>query len=117
MKPVWQTVVHVSTNTGDCLVESRRGNSYPVQLNNVPDVQVGDKALVSKAIDGSWIILRVKKENNSQHLDISDFPRDDDGNLNWIEYHKYLSIIERMREPERIRFDNHLREAFKGEVM
>lgn len=109
---VWQTVTHISEKTGDCLVQSTRGNSYPVQMNNFSGIEVGDKVQVTKSLSGRWIIINVN--HYPEHLDITDFPRDADNNLNWVEYGKYLEVIKDMRPPERVRFDNYLREQWEG---
>ena len=111
---VWQTVVHISPETGDCLVQNRHGNSYPVQLNRfIKTIEPGDKVQVTKTLSGEWIIIDVD-HHYPEHLDISDFPRDENNDLNWIAYHQYLDVIKDMRTPERVRFDKYLKEQWRG---
>lgn len=111
MIPIRQTIHHIEPN-GDCLVISQKGNIYPVKTNPyVKHMEVGDIALVTKNIKGEWSIVDVENKY-PRHLDITEFPKTDSNDLNWIEYQKYLKIIEDMREPERVRFDNHLRKVF-----
>ena len=107
MKPVWQTVIDVS-DCGTCLVESTKGNTYPCSINSyVKNIEVGDQALVSRSLSGEWVVIDIERKY-PPHLDISEFPRDADNCLNWIEYCKYLDVIEDMKPSERVRFDNHL---------
>ena len=110
---VWQTVVDVS-DCGTCLVQSHKGNVYPAGINRLnKSIEVGDKVQVTKSLSGEWIVIDVD-HHYPEHLDITEFPRDADNNLNWVEYGKYLKIIEDMREPERVRFDNYLKEQWEA---
>ena len=109
MKPVYQTVVDVQEDYGTCLVESSKGNVYPCGINRLnKNIKVGDKVQVTRSLSGEWIVVDVT-HNYPPHLDITEFPRDEDGCLNWTEYCKYLDVIENMKPSERVRFDNHLR--------
>ena len=112
MKPVWQTVTDVS-DCGTCLVESTKGNTYPCTINPyVKNIEIGDQALVSRSLSGEWVVIDIERKYPKQ-LDITDFPKDENNCLNWVEYHKYLDVIKGMSERERVEFDNHLKKVFK----
>ena len=115
MRPVWQTVVNVDTDNGTCMVKSSRGNIYPVELNRLTNVEVGDEALVMKSFRGDWIMVDVEKKYPAP-LTVHDFPRDSNGDLNIIEHCKYLKVIEDMSESKRVRFDEYLKSKFGCEV-
>ena len=115
MRPVWQTVVNVDTDNGTCMVKSSRGNIYPVELNRLTNVEVGDEALVMKSFRGDWIMVDVEKKYPAP-LTVHDFPRDEHGDLNIIEHCKYLKVIEDMSESKRVRFDEYLRKKYGCEV-
>lgn len=113
MKPVWQSVIDVS-DCGTCLVESAKGNTYPCTINPyVKNIEVGDQALVSRSLSGEWVVIDIERKY-PKHLDISEFPRDENNNLNWIAYCQYLDVIKDMRTPERVRFDNHLKAQWEA---
>ena len=62
MNPVWQTVINIDEPNGTCMVESAKGNRYPVELNRLCNVEVGDDALVTKDLSGSWIMVDISKK-------------------------------------------------------
>ena len=115
MRPVWQTVVNVDADNGTCMVESSKGNRYPVELNRLTNVEVGDQALVMKSFRGDWIMVDVEKKYPAP-LTVHDFPRDSNGDLNIIEHCKYLKVIEDMSESKRVRFDEYLKKKYGCEV-
>ena len=115
MKPIWQTVINVDTDNGTCMVESARGNRYPVELNRLCNVEVGDNALVMKSFRGNWIMVDIEKKYPAP-LTVHDFPRDSNGDLNVIEHCKYLKLIEDMPESKRVRFDQYLRNKYGDET-
>lgn len=51
----------------------------------------------------------------SKRLDISEFPRLDGGDLNWIEFYKYWAIAEDLDERTESEFNDHLRNVFRTE--
>lgn len=111
MKPVYQTVVNVDYDNATCLVKSRK-NIYPADINRLnKTIKVGDEALVTKAVDGSWIVIDVEPKY-PKPLDVVEFPRDENNCLNIVEHCKYLKLIEDMSESERVRFDNMLLRKF-----
>lgn len=116
MRPVWQEVINVDTDNGTCLVKSSRGNMYPVELNRLTNVEVGDNALVTKDLSGSWIMVDIEKKYPAP-LTVYDFPRDNNGDLNLIEHCKYLKLIEDMSESKRVRFDEYLRAKYGNETL
>ena len=75
MNPVWQTVINIDEPNGTCMVESAKGNRYPVELNRLCNVEVGDDALVTKDLSGSWIMVDISKKDPAP-LDVTEFPRD-----------------------------------------
>ena len=115
MKPVWQTVITVDESNGTCMVESAKGTRYPVELNRLCNVEVGDNALVIKSFRGNWIMVDIEKKYPAP-LTVYDFPRDSNGDLNVIEHCKYLKLIEGMSESKRVRFDQYLRNKYGCET-
>ena len=111
MKPIRQEVHYVDDDC--CMVKSSQGNIYPVDLNHYcKSINVGDTALVVKGLSGEWLLVDVENKYPRQ-LDITEFPKDENNCLNWVEYHKYLDVIKGMSERERVEFDNHLKKVFK----
>ena len=112
MKPVYQTVVNVQKEYGTCLVKSAKGKIYPAEINRLnKTIKVNDKALVTKAIDGSWIVIDVEPKH-PKPLDVTEFPRDNNNCLNIVQHCKYLEVIRNMSESERVDFDNMLLRKF-----
>ncbi len=111
MKPIWQSVITVDTDNGICMVESSKGNRYPVELNRLTNVEVGDEALVTKSLGGEWIMVDISKKY-PRPLDVTEFPRDNNGCLNVVEHCKYLNLIKDLSDKERVEFDNHLLRHF-----
>lgn len=111
MKPIWQSVITVDTDNGICMVESSKGNRYPVELNRLTNVEVGDEALVTKSLGGEWIMVDISKKY-PRPLDVTEFPRDNDNCLNVVEHCKYLNLIKDLSDKERVEFDNHLLRHF-----
>ena len=112
MNPVYQTVVNVDYDNATCMVKSSKNNIYPADINRLnKTINVGDEALVTKALDGSWIVIDVNHKHPRQ-LDVTEFPRDENNCLNIVEHCKYLKLIEDMSESERVRFDNMLLRKF-----
>jgi len=115
MKPVYQTVVNVDYDNATCMVQSRK-NIYPADINRLnKTINVGDEALVTKALDGTWIVIDVDPKYPAP-LTVHDFPRDEHGDLNVIEHCKYLKLIEDMPESKRVRFDQYLRKKYGCET-
>lgn len=114
MEPIKQTIHLVDQDNGMCMVMSGKGNLYPVSLNHYcKEINPGDTALVVKsAVSKEWLLVDVENKY-PRHLDITEFPKDENNCLNWVEYHKYLDIIKDMPERERVEFDNHLKKVFK----
>lgn len=109
MKPIAQEIVNIQTQYNTCMVKSSKGNIYPVDLNHYcKNIEVGDIALVTKSINGEWLLVDVENKH-TEPLDITDFPRDNDGCLNWIAYCQYLDAIEDMSVSKRMEFDNYLK--------
>ena len=48
-------------------------------------------------------------------LDITEFPRTDTWDLNWVEYYKYRAIIDDLDEKTASDFNDHLRKVFREE--
>lgn len=111
MKPIWQSVITVDTDNGICIVESSKGNRYPVELNRLTNVEVGDEALVTKSLGGEWIMVDISKKY-PRPLDVTEFPRDENNCLNVVEHCKYLNLIKDLSDKERVEFDNHLLRHF-----
>ena len=112
MKPVYQTVVTVDMDNATCMVKSSRGNIYPADINRLnKSINVGDEALVTKALDGSWIVIDIEHKYPAP-LDVVEFPRDENNCLDIIAHSQYLQIIEGKSESERVRFDNMLLRKF-----
>lgn len=108
---VWQTVIDVSDH-GTCLVKNSKGQSYPAGINRLnKTIAVGDEALVTKSLSGEWIVIDVDHKT-PRHLDITEFPKDEDNHLNWTAYFKYLKVIEDMPSNKRVNFDNYLRKKW-----
>lgn len=114
MRIIKQTIVNIDPEHGTCMVESARGNRYPVELNRLTNAEVGDQALVTKSL-GRWIMVDVEKKYPAP-LTVHDFPRDSNGDLNVIEHCKYLKLIEDMPESKRVRFDQYLRNKYGDET-
>ena len=115
MRVIKQTIVNVDPDNGTCMVESARGNRYPVELNRLTNAEVGDQALVTKSLSGKWTMVDVEKKYPAP-LSVTDFPRDEHGDLDVIEHCKYLKLIEGMTESKRVRFDQYLRKKYGNET-
>ena len=112
MKPIQQTIVNVDLSHNTVMVESAKGNRYPVSLNHYcKTINVGDEALVTKSLNGDWILIDVEPKY-PRPLDVTEFPRDNNGCLNIVEHCKYLKLIESMPESKRVALDNHLIRTF-----
>lgn len=112
MKPIYQTVHLVDPEHNMVMVMSGKGNIYPVDMNHYcKSINVGDEALVTKSLNGDWILVDVEPKY-PRPLDVTEFPRDENNCLNVVEYGKYQDIIEDMTEAERVAFDNHLLKNF-----
>ena len=112
MKPIKQTILGVDKSSNTVLVQSKKGNCYNVDLNHYcKDINVGDTALVVKSnVSREWLMVDVEPQKPTVYkpLDVTDFPRDNNGDLNIVEHGKYLQIIEDMPESEKRDFDNYL---------
>ena len=116
MNPVYQTVVNVDYDNATCMVKSSKNNIYPADINRLnKTINVGDEALVTKGLDGVWVVVDVKSKYPAP-LTVHDFPRDSNGDLNVIEHCKYLKLIEDMPESKRVRFDQYLRNKYGDET-
>ncbi|WP_296798790.1 hypothetical protein [uncultured Methanobrevibacter sp.] len=51
----------------------------------------------------------------NKRLDITEFPRTDTNDLNWIEFYKYWAIVEDLDEKTESEFNAHLRKVFRDE--
>lgn len=51
----------------------------------------------------------------SERLDITEFPRLEGGDLNWVEFYKYWAIVEDLDEKKESEFNDHLRKVFRNE--
>ena len=51
----------------------------------------------------------------SRTLDIVEFPRTKNDDLNYVEYYKYLAIVEDLDDKTASTFNNHLRKVFNSE--
>ena len=112
MKPVYQTVVTVDLDNATCMVKSSKNNIYPADINRLNKyINVGDEALVTKAVDGSWIVIDVEPKY-PKPLDVCEFPRDENNCLDIVAHSQYLQIIEGKSESERVEFDNMLLRKF-----
>lgn len=112
MNPVYQTVVNVDMDNATCMVKSARGNIYPAEINRLnKTIAVNDEALVTKAMDGNWIVIDVKSKYPAP-LDVVEFPRDENNCLDIVAHSQYLQIIEGKSESERVDFDNMLLRKF-----
>ena len=102
---VTQKVHHLSPEEGKVFLESRLGTVYPVDINHyIKSLEPGDTVVVEM---GTWKILDIQQQTVPM-LDITEFPRTKNGDLNHIAYLQYLKAIEEMRESDRIRFDEYL---------
>ena len=116
MKPTYQTVVNVDIDNATCMVKSSRGNIYPADINRLnKTINVGDEALVTKALDGSWIVIDIEpKYPYSNPLDITQFPRTESNDLNHVEYYRYRKIFDGLRsDRERNEMNTFLIDLFK----
>ena len=112
MKPTYQTVVNVDLDNATCMVKSARGNIYPADINRLnKTIAVNDEALVTKGLDGRWVVVDVKSKYPAP-LDVVEFPRDNNNCLNIVQHCKYLEVIQDMSESERVEYDNHLLKLF-----
>ena len=112
MNPVYQTVVNVDMDNATCMVKSARGNIYPAKINRLnKTIAVNDEALVTKGLDGGWVVVDVEPKY-PRPLDVTEFPRDNNGCLNVVEHCKYLNLIKDLSDKERVEFDNHLLRHF-----
>jgi len=112
MNPVYQTVVNVDYDNATCMVKSSKNNIYPADINRLnKTINVGDGALVTKALDGTWIVIDVDPKY-PKPLDVTEFPRDENNCLDIIAHSQYLQIIEGKSESERVDFDNMLLRKF-----
>lgn len=112
MNPVYQTVVNVDIDNATCMVKSARGNIYPADINRLnKTIAVNDEALVTKGLDGVWVVVDVKSKYPAP-LDVTEFPRDENNCLDIIAHNQYLQIIEGKSESERVDFDNMLLRKF-----
>ena len=112
MNPVYQTVVNVDMDNATCMVKSARGNIYPADINRLnKTIAVNDEALVTKGLDGVWVVVDVKSKYPAP-LDVCEFPRDENNCLDIIAHNQYLQIIEGKSESERVDFDNMLLRKF-----
>ena len=112
MNPVYQTVVNVDIDNATCMVKSARGNIYPADINRLnKTIAVNDEALVTKGLDGGWVVVDVKSKYPAP-LDVTEFPRDENNCLDIVAHSQYLQIIEGKSESERVDFDNMLLRKF-----
>ena len=112
MKPVKQQIILVDQTHNTIMVESAKGNRYNVDLNHYcGDINVGDTALVTKDLSGSWIMVDISKKYPAP-LDVCEFPRDENNCLDIVAHSQYLQIIDGKSESERVDFDNHLLRKF-----
>ena len=112
MNPVYQTVVNVDIDNATCMVKSARGNIYPADINRLnKTISVNDEALVTKGLDGGWVVVDVKSKYPAP-LDVCEFPRDENNCLDIVAHSQYLQIIEGKSESERVDFDNMLLRKF-----
>ena len=112
MNPVYQTVVNVDMDNATCMVKSARGNIYPAEINRLnKTIAVNDEALVTKGLDGGWVVVDVKSKYPAP-LDVTEFPRDENNCLDIVAHSQYLQIIEGKSESERVDFDNMLLRKF-----
>ena len=112
MNPVYQTVVNVDMDNATCMVKSARGNIYPAEINRLnKTIAVNDEALVTKGLDGGWVVVDVKSKYPAP-LDVTEFPRDENNCLDIVAHSQYLQIIKDKTESERVDFDNMLLRKF-----
>ena len=98
MKPIRQTVHLIDKEHNQVYVKSGKGTKYPVDLNHyLDDINVGDVAIVTKAISGEWILVDVEnKYPYADPLDVTQFPRTDSNDLNIVEYWKYRAEFDKL---------------------
>ena len=116
MKPVKQQIILVDQTHNTIMVESAKGNRYNVDLNHYcGDINVGDTALVTKDLSGSWIMVDViNKYPHANPLDICQFPRTDSNDLNHVEYYKYRKVFDELHsDRERNEMNTFLIDLFK----
>ena len=106
-----QKVHSVDTINNIVYLMTRAGNIYSVHLNRLfKSIEVGDTAVVDITGD-KWLIKDIIKKY-PKHLNITEFPRTETGDLNTIAYSQYLQFIEEMKEEDRVEFDNYLIEKY-----
>ena len=116
MKPVKQQIILVDQTHNTIIVESAKGNRYNVDLNHYcGDINVGDTALVTKDLSGSWIMVDViNKYPHANPLDICQFPRTESNDLNHVEYYKYRKVFDELHsDRERNEMNTFLIDLFK----
>ena len=116
MKPVKQQIILVDQTHNTIMVESAKGNRYNVDLNHYcGDINVGDTALVTKDLSGSWIMVDViNKYPHANPLDICQFPRTESNDLNHVEYYKYRKVFDELHsDRERNEMNTFLIDLFK----
>ena len=116
MKPVKQQIILVDQTHNTVMVESAKGNRYNVDLNHYcGDINVGDTALVTKDLSGSWIMVDViNKYPHANPLDICQFPRTESNDLNHVEYYKYRKVFDELHsDRERNEMNTFLIDLFK----
>ena len=116
MKPVKQQIILVDQTHNTIMVESAKGNRYNVDLNHYcGDINVGDTALVTKDLSGSWIMIDViNKYPHANPLDICQFPRTESNDLNHVEYYKYRKVFDELHsDRERNEMNTFLIDLFK----
>ena len=116
MKPVKQQIILVDQTHNTIMVESAKGNRYNVDLNHYcGDINVGDTALVTKDLSGSWIMVDIiNKYPHANPLDICQFPRTESNDLNHVEYYKYRKVFDELHsDRERNEMNTFLIDLFK----
>ena len=116
MIPVKQRIILVDQTHNTIMVESAKGNRYNVDLNHYcGDINVGDTALVTKDLSGSWIMVDViNKYPYTNPLDICQFPRTESNDLNHVEYYKYRKVFDELHsDRERNEMNTFLIDLFK----
>ena len=116
MKPVKQQIILVDQTHNTIMVESAKGNRYNVDLNHYcGDINVGDTALVTRDLSGSWIMVDViNKYPHANPLDICQFPRTDSNDLNHVEYYKQRKVFDELHsDRERNEMNTFLIDLFK----
>ena len=116
MKPIRQKVHYVDQDHNTCMVMSGKGNIYPIDLNHYcKEIKVGDTAIVSKSLNGDWLLVDVEPEYPfSNPLDVTQFPRTDSNDLNIVEYWKYRAEFDKLKsDRERNEMNTFLIDLFK----